>query len=399
MGLGNGSGGLWPIKGLKTEFEVFSALGIIFSTNYEKALNRTWENLYVKIKKQLGIMKGRYLNLYQKAIIINSLIASKLWYTSHVYPLPERISVLINTEIFCYIWGSYNSKPIKREVMYKSKDKGGIGLLNILKKSKSILASTVLKMYSCSDDSSLTKYYLKERFNVIIGIRNTQRNRRPIPKYYGYALDIIKKCINHRDFPNLSSKEIYLHLETLVLSNIEVKNPNHDWANIWKNISFRYIHVNDRPIIFKYVHGVIPTNKKLHQIRSRNDPICDRCDKEDTIRHKFYECEVMQECLNWLRRLIMYLCNMNTNQDSLIQMMSFDIPKVNVKVKNTLIIIISSYIACTWYNRHRLDFISNILKAKIIRDQKLYIKILGDKSKRTFTENYCKSNIEFICKL
>ena len=388
----------WPIKGLKTEFEVFNALGIIFSTDYNKALNRTWEKIYGKIKKQLEIMKGRYLNLYQKAIIINSLIASKLWYTSHVYPLPERISGLINTEIFCYIWGSYNSKPIKREVLYKSKDKGGLGLLNILKKSKSIFASTVLKMYSVSNDSSLTKYYLKERFNGIMGIRNTQRNRH-LPKYYGYALDTIKKCINHKDFPILSSKAIYLKLETLVLSNVETKHPNHDWANIWRNVSFRYMHVNDRPIIFKYVHGVIPTNKKLYQIRSRNDPICDRCDKEDTIKHKFYECEVMQECLNWIRRLIMYLCNMNTSQDSLGQMMSFDIPKVNVKVKNTLIVILSSYIACTWYNRHRLELISNILKAKIIRDQKLYIKILGDKAKRTFTENYCKSNIEFISKL
>ena len=159
-----------------------------------------------------------------------------------------------------------------------------------------------------------------------------QNNRRQIPKYYRYALDSIKKCINHRDFPNLSSKEIYRQLETIVLSNIEIKNPNHDWANIWKNISFRYIHVNDRLIIFKYIHGVIPTNKKLHQIKSRNDPICDSCDKEDTIKHKFYECEIMQDCLNWVRRLIMYLCNMNTNRDSLAQMMYFDIPKVNVKV-------------------------------------------------------------------
>ena len=79
--------------------------------------------------------------------------------------------------------------------------------------------------------------------------------------------------------------------------------------------------------------------------------------------------------------------------------MSFDIPKVNIKVKNTLIVVISSYIACIWYNRNRLESICYILKAKIIRDQKLNMKILGDKAYKIFTENYCKEYIEFINRL
>ena len=95
----------------------------------------------------------------------------------------------------------------------------------------------------------------------------------------------------------------------------------------------------------------------------------------------------------------MYLCGMNTNQESLYKFMFFDIPKVNVRVKNTLIIIISSFIACTWYNRSRMDIICLILKAKVIRDQKLNMKMLGDKAHRVFTDNYCKENIEFISRL
>ena len=74
-----------------------------------------------KIKKGLLAMTGRYLNVYQKAIIINSIIASKLWYTSHVYPLPMEFSKLINTEIFKFIWNS-KVDPIKRDVITKSKD-------------------------------------------------------------------------------------------------------------------------------------------------------------------------------------------------------------------------------------------------------------------------------------
>ena len=83
---------LWPIKGLKTEFEYFNALGICFSTNYDDALKAQWERIAEKIKKGLKAMTGRYLNLYQRAVLINSVIASKLWYTSHVYPLPVKFS-------------------------------------------------------------------------------------------------------------------------------------------------------------------------------------------------------------------------------------------------------------------------------------------------------------------
>ena len=216
------------------------------------------------------------------------------------------------------------------------------------------------------------------------------------PKYYKYALDIIKKFTSHKDFPKLNSKIMYDMLKPDVISNIEGKNPGYDWENIWKCVAFKFMNVNDRPIVYKYVHNVIPTNKKLFQIKSRDNPYCDHCNMEDTKMHRFYECPLMQECLTWLRRLILYLCGMNTNQESLFKFMTFDIPKVNIKVKNTLIIIISSYVSCVWYNRDRLELILYIMRAKIIRDQKLRMKILGDKAHRLFTENYCKNNIDFI---
>ena len=183
------------------------------------------------------------------------------------------------------------------------------------------------------------------------------------------------------------------------ISNVEMKYPRHDWSNIWKCVNFKWINVNDRPIIYKYIHEIIPTNKRLAQIRCRNNSNCDTCNQEDTIKHKFYECFIIQECLCWVRRLVVYLCGINTNHEQFYRFMSFDIPKVNIKVKNTLIIIISSCIACIWYNRTNLDSIFYILKAKIIRDQKLNMKFLGDKASRAFTDNYCRDNIEFISRL
>ena len=176
--------------------------------------------------------------------------------------------------------------------------------------------------------------------------------------------------------------------------SIETMYPNYDWKNIWKNISFRYINVSDRPVIFKYCHEILANNKRLYQVRIETSPLCTTCKIEDSNILRFYFCQKVQDCLVWLRKLIFYFCGLNCN--SLLQILSFDLPRINIKCKNTLCIIISSYIACAWYNRKDLDYITNKLKAKIIRDQKLKLMILGQKAKDLFTENYCKPNINFI---
>ena len=63
----------WPIKGLKIEREHFTTLGITFSLDYDLALKYSWNKISENIKTKISIMSGRYLNIYQKAIIINSV--------------------------------------------------------------------------------------------------------------------------------------------------------------------------------------------------------------------------------------------------------------------------------------------------------------------------------------
>ena len=95
---------LWPIKNLKIEMDYFKTLGIIFSCDYNIALNNTWTQIVNKIKKRIPLIKGNFYTIYQKSIIINSLILSKVWYTAHIYPLPEKFSKDIVTEIISFIW-------------------------------------------------------------------------------------------------------------------------------------------------------------------------------------------------------------------------------------------------------------------------------------------------------
>ena len=87
------------------------------------------------------------MTLYQRAIIINSLVLSKVWYSSHTYPLPKKYSnQILKEKIFEYLWQS-KLNPIKREVVYQSKTNGGLDILNVYLKAKSILTSTFLNHF------------------------------------------------------------------------------------------------------------------------------------------------------------------------------------------------------------------------------------------------------------
>ena len=241
-------------------------------------------------------------------------------------------------------------------------------------------------------------HYMASRINNLFnfrGLPNRISNRNA--PYYTYAIDTIKQCKIHKDFPNFTSKVIYEMILPDITPNVQIKYPNLDWGNVWKTVNFKYLNIHDRPVIYKFIHRILPTNKRLFIIKIRNNPLCDHCQIEDTILHKFHDCQKIQNCLNWVRKLIVYLCDIYVND--LETLISLDLPKVNKKVKNTLCIIMCSFISCTWYNRNSIDILESILKAKIIRDQKLNMKILQDQAKDIFTSNYCITNIEFICSL
>ena len=96
-GLGEWKGRVhWPIDGLKIEVDHFTTLGITFSCDYDLALNYSWRKICDNIKTKICIMSSRYLTIYQRAIIINSVISSKLWFMAHVYPFPVQYSKMIN---------------------------------------------------------------------------------------------------------------------------------------------------------------------------------------------------------------------------------------------------------------------------------------------------------------
>ena len=386
---------IWPINNLKVEMDYFTTLGIAFSCNYNEALKNTWTQIINKIRNRIPLIKGNFYTIYQKGIIINSLILSKVWYAAHVYPLPEEFSKKIVTEIINFMWKPrYN--PIGKEVLYNHKINGGIGLINVFLKAQSIFASTVIKNFADSKKGDIVQYYMALRLNAIFGI-NTLPSKFSYntTSYYEHCMDLIRKCYHLKDFPKISSREIYGMILPVTQPNIERSYLNFKWNNIWRNLNFRHINIYDRHVLFKYIHEILPNNKKLYNMRSKASPNCETCEVEESNIHMFMYCYKVQECINLLYRILFYFCNINF-KDNLLKLLFFEFPGIDKKIRNTLNIIMSSYISCVWFNREDARYIQYKFKIKIIKGQKYHKLILKNKINDVFTENYCNIDTDII---
>ena len=96
----------WPIPDLKTENKEIKILGIIFCRDINLAIDLTWSKIICNIRIITRMLSSRYLTLYQRAVVINSILLSKVWYNAHTYPLIKKYSDKILKEVFEYLWHS-----------------------------------------------------------------------------------------------------------------------------------------------------------------------------------------------------------------------------------------------------------------------------------------------------
>ena len=143
----------------------------------------------------------------------------------------------------------------------------------------------------------------------------------------------------------------------------------------------------DRCIVYKYLYGILPTNKRLKEIKINRDAKCNYCQAEDSNMHKFLHCHKIKKSVQWLTKFIEDVCNIKVN--CLSEFLMLDFPFINRKMVNTLSVVVCNYISCIWLNRDDLEYIDKKLKAKIIKERNLIKYILKEKARQKFCDRYC----------
>ena len=164
----------------------------------------------------------------------------------------------------------------------------------------------------------------------------------------------------------------------------------YNWASIWKNLSSVYILVNEREILYKYLHEILPTKNRLKEIHSLASSICDNCTHEESNTHFVYQCERHTEVLIWYNNLLQKYCNLSNPQ--LIKLCFLLIPKVDKKCKNATIMLMSTFIVSMWQVRKsdmNPSAYKSYIKGKLLQKPRLIKYILGNKMKNSLPANVC----------
>ena len=58
----------------------------------------------------------------------------------------------------------------------------------------------------------------------------------------------------------------------------------------WKHLTFAYMDIHEREIMFKLLHNIITTKQRLYQIKRTNSPSCEIYHVNEDIKHILSEC-------------------------------------------------------------------------------------------------------------
>ena len=93
----------WPVGNIHISGDSICILGITFMNDFNTAVSATWSSVIQKITKQVSLFQARKVNLFQRSIIVYTLVQSKVWYISQTYPLSEKVAKSITKIAFPYI--------------------------------------------------------------------------------------------------------------------------------------------------------------------------------------------------------------------------------------------------------------------------------------------------------
>ena len=152
------------------------------------------------------------------------MILSKVWYTCHTYPLSIEQAKHIEQLIFPYI----------------------------------------ISFTSSEENNSLDKYYCVIRLNPLLKIRKLPVNVTFMSTpYYSIAIHIVRNCKNVNNFPIITSQNIYECIKKIETPLFGEKYSLFNWVKTWKNIASKFIHSDNRNILFKYLPKILPNNLRL----------------------------------------------------------------------------------------------------------------------------------------
>jgi exonuclease III len=365
--------------------ENLKMLGITFDKKGISSINL--ENCKKKIENTLNLWNGFRFNMIDKITVLKTFGLSKLWYLLNFISLDEQEIKNLEHFAFKYIWDN-RAETIKREILYADFKGGGLNMINIRAKIKSISIRNLLyiKLNMNRPQYQFCIYWMKflfkeylNNFNILpIGLEThrpklykdmieTSKNfsekyvkwcdienerRRKIHESRMKKISDKNKIIAFVPYSNkflinsglLNSKLIYnLFLVDFSLVkgldySIDKNEQEFIYANVHKSLNSSKVRLTN----YKLIHHGLATNTKF---KNRYDRKCFMCKKalNENSEHIFVKCALAEKFYEYIKMNFMIKKSL---QNSLVLL------KFKRKIAEKDYKVLSCYVYCVWRVRN-----------------------------------------------
>lgn len=180
-------------------------------------------NFFIKIKKmetKLNIWLSRDLTLFGRTMLAKSIGLSQLIYTASMLSVPESVIQQTQSKLFSFLWKNKRDK-IKRQVLYRPLDKGGLNFPCFRLAVKALRLSWIARFLNKTNETwkAIPNYYF-EKYGGLMFLLNCNYNVKnldnKIPLFYRellqFFLDLRSNFVDplKREFILWNNKDIHI---------------------------------------------------------------------------------------------------------------------------------------------------------------------------------------------
>ncbi len=302
---------------------VFIGIGDLFEDNWRPRINA--------VDKVLSSWRSRSLSLRGKALVINALALSRIWYVASLVFMPPCILHELCTLVFKFFW-SGKRDLVSRSVMVQSPLFGGFSVVDIKLKVWSLLAQWVKRFASSrSGWVSFMSFWFRLSLDASpMDVFSAPYSFRlgDLPPFYkslvvawrelGGAFSASRSSLVFGSSDplfcvpvlSMSTKSCYLFLLSQRLADphcVEKFAPVFGslyWPTTWRSLSFFDLDRQVLDLNWKIAHGVLYTAERLSSFGLPVPLACFCGAPLESLSHLFFVCPLAQSVLSWLQSLM-----------------------------------------------------------------------------------------------
>jgi len=325
-------------------------LGVKFNKNGISDSNV--KEIFNKIDISIQLWSLKEFDMLQRVTALKTFILSKLWFIMNFIVLNRNDIIILERKIFQYLW-SNNHELIKRETLIRSKNEGGIDMIDINSRISSIRIKqflSILNNYNRIEYQYGLKW-LKFKMRNFVSNINIIPYESPQNNYYENIIIIINQ--NRSIMDEIINKNIFMNLKSIynmIKKKNEIKPKIEDncllneivWKTVYKKIFYKKLQSKFKAFNYKLLFKAISVKEKFY--RSSHCSLCCR-QIQDIYDHLYFNCpklliygETMLEentCKRLNKDNFLFFVDVNENEIYSFSVLKYEIFNLYMRASNS----------------------------------------------------------------